>query len=209
MQHTRQRILEILKLNGQATVDELSDELELTAVTIRHHLEVLRSESLVAPPEARRRKGPGRPQHVYRLAEEASEYFPKNYDFLAGAMLAELENYLSAADMEDLVDRVAERLLALANVPQGNGFDVRLDATVAFLNDLGYLASADIGEDRCYILYVANCPYERVARHHPQPCLIDEQIISRLLGVTPERLEHMAKGDDRCAYHLPVETSAH
>ena len=83
MQETRERIIHILKTRGQATVDELSRELGLTSVTVRHHLEILRQEELIAPPEPLRRTGPGRPQHVYRLAGQASDLFPKNYDLLA------------------------------------------------------------------------------------------------------------------------------
>ena len=55
MQLTRKRILDILKEQGHATVDELSDKLKLTAVTVRHHLDVLRTEKLVEPPIVRHR----------------------------------------------------------------------------------------------------------------------------------------------------------
>jgi len=208
MQHTRQRILDILKLAGEATVDELSQQLELTAVTIRHHLEVLRSESLIAPPEARRRVGPGRPQYVYRLANEASNYFPKNYDLLARAMLTELEQQLTDQEMADLVRRIAERMAAEVDPDVNASLAARLEATVEFLNDLGYLASAELGADGRYRLHVANCPYEQVARRHVQPCQIDELIISHLLGVAPERLEQIVRGDNRCTYLLPPEASS-
>ena len=90
MQSTRERILNILKERGQATVDELSQELSLTAVTVRHHLDILRGEGLIAPPLTRRRKTPGRPQYAYTLAEKASDFFPKRYDRLAQLILDEV-----------------------------------------------------------------------------------------------------------------------
>ncbi len=58
MQATRQRILEILKERHTATVEELAKELELTPVTIRHHLDILRSEGLVQAPQVKRRDTP-------------------------------------------------------------------------------------------------------------------------------------------------------
>ena len=73
MQTTRQRILEILKEKRQATVEELSEELELTPVTVRHHLEILRGEGLISAPSVLRRPGPGRPQHTYALTEAAGD----------------------------------------------------------------------------------------------------------------------------------------
>ena len=61
MQATRQRILEILKERNTATVEELAYDLGLTPVTIRHHLDILRSEGLVQAPQVKRRDTPGRP----------------------------------------------------------------------------------------------------------------------------------------------------
>ncbi|NTU63973.1 MAG: ArsR family transcriptional regulator, partial [Chloroflexi bacterium] len=63
MQATRQRILEILKERGAATVEELGSDLDLTPVTIRHHLDILRNEGLIQAPKVKRRDAPGRPQH--------------------------------------------------------------------------------------------------------------------------------------------------
>jgi len=208
MQETRQRILEILKVHGQATVSELSEALGLTAVTIRHHLEVLHGQGLIAPPHTRRRQGPGRPQHVYRLAEEAGRLFPKGYDRLVEAVLTELETRLAPEEMEDLVTGIAERMAAVAQLPVDGGLPTRLEATLEFLNSLGYLASAEKGEDGRYRLYVTNCPYEQVARRHPQPCRIDERMIARLLGVSLERLEWIAAGNDRCTYLLLADNSS-
>ena len=53
MQDTRQQILEILKRLGEVTVQDLSNELRLTSVTVRHHLEILRSEGYITEPEIR------------------------------------------------------------------------------------------------------------------------------------------------------------
>jgi len=205
MQQTRERILEILKLNGQATVDELSRELVLTPVTIRHHLEVLRSEGLVAPPQARHGGGPGRPQHVYRLAEEADAFFPKNYHDLADAMLAELEARIPPEEMDSFIEGVAARMAANVDLPKDGGFSARLEAALDFLNMVGHLASVEKKKEGMYLLHIANCPYERVARHRPQPCQIDARLISRLIGVELQRLEQIAAGQGRCTYLLLVD----
>ena len=95
MQATRQSILNILKERGQTTVEQLSDELKLTPVTIRHHLDILRSEGLVEAPKVQRRQSPGRPQHIYTLTEHAANYFPKNYVAFADLTLQELRERVS------------------------------------------------------------------------------------------------------------------
>ena len=54
MQSTRQEILEILKEDREATVEDLASRLELTPMTIRHHLNVLQAQNLVVAPTVRR-----------------------------------------------------------------------------------------------------------------------------------------------------------
>src|SRR5690349_12010748 len=95
MQKTRQKILEYLKQNGEATVEDLSAALDdLTAVTVRHHLDVLRSQGMIASPEVMHRTSPGRPRYVYTLTEKAQAMFPKNVGTLTSHMLDELKNSL-------------------------------------------------------------------------------------------------------------------
>ena len=64
MQQTRRYILEILKERKEATIDEIVTALserigKITAVTVRHHLEILRGDGLVAAPAVRRERLPG------------------------------------------------------------------------------------------------------------------------------------------------------
>ncbi len=205
MQETRQRIIEIMKVNGYATVDELSRDLDLTPVTIRHHLEVLRSRGLITAPKVMRKGGPGRPQHVYRLAEEADELFPKSYDRFAGAILAEMEAHLDRGQMNELIAGVAERLAAEAQMPPGASLDERLDAAIHFLNDAGYLASAT-AEDGRYRITVANCPYEHIVHEHRQPCEMDLMLVGRLLDVPIESIEQITSNEDNCTYFIYTDS---
>lgn len=207
MQETRQRILEIIKVRGQATVDELGAELRLTPVTIRHHLEVLRSRGLIAPPKAIRKGGPGRPQHVYRLAEEADELFPKSYDRFAGAVLAELQERLDPDELEALIEGIAQRLAAQANLPPDGSLAERLNRALEYLNSLGYLASVDRGTGDRVRIHIANCPYERVATRFVHPCRVDLRLIGLLLEMPVDRVEMIVDGADCCTYVLPPEAN--
>lgn len=201
MQETRQRILEIIKLRGQATVNELTRELGLTAVTIRHHLDVLHREGLIGPPQILRKAGPGRPQHVYRLAGEAEEFFPKKYDRLTDALLEELESRVSPEELSAIINGVAERMAR--QVSAEGDLSARVGALMEFLNGLGYLATAE-KENGSYRITVANCPYERVARRHSMPCQVDIRLIALVTGVEPERIQQIAIGDEHCVYRLAV-----
>jgi predicted ArsR family transcriptional regulator len=186
MQATRKRILDILKERGQVTVDELSQELDLTTVTVRHHLDILRGDGLIAAPFAHRRKAPGRPKYIYTLTEKTSTFFPKRYDHLSRQMMK----------------RIGEHIASQAVLPDEGDFEARLAAVVEFLNELGYMARWEHRYGNNYWLHIANCPYEHVARHDPKVCKIDVTLLTRLLGASPQRISWAAQGDHQCTYAI-------
>jgi predicted ArsR family transcriptional regulator len=201
MQYMRQMILEILKKKRRATVQQLSAELELATVTVRHHLDVLRAEGLVAAPRAIRRAGRGRPQYAYRLTETANDRFPQNYHGLAGLLLQELQERVAQDELEQLLLGVAQRMAGQAPAPQaGQG---RLEAVLSFLNQKGYVAHWENGSGQGRVLHIHNCPYERVSQAHAEVCVMDAHFIGELVGAAPQRLAHMAAGDEYCAYLFP------
>jgi len=202
MQPTRERILHILKERGQVTVDELSQELGLTTVTVRHHLDILRGEGLVSAPLTRRRKAPGRPKHVYTLTEGADAIFPKRYKDLAILILSEVRTHFSAAEVDEMMTRIGERIASQAILPDGDDFQVRLEAVIEFLNGLGFMARWEQPDGGDYLIHIANCPYEQVSRHDPEICAIDLAMLTRLLGTSPQRITSMAEGDYQCSYTL-------
>jgi predicted ArsR family transcriptional regulator len=214
MQATREHILNILKEQQQATVDDLSAELGLTAVTVRHHLEILRGEGLVGPPTAQRRKGPGRPQYVYSLAEKASSFFPKRYDHLARLLIDELRTHIPDGEMDTVMARIGRHIAQQAPLEDDAGTEDRLTAAIEFLNSLGYMASweptGDEGASGQYLVHIANCPYERVAFEKRDVCTMDLALLTSLLDTSPQRVLWAGKNSSKCTYavSLPAEQDA-
>jgi len=202
MQATRQRILEILKERHTATVEELAKELELTPVTIRHHLDILRSEGLVQAPQVKRRDTPGRPQHVYGLTEAADAYFPKNYAGFTDMMLREMRDQVEPEKMRSILDGVATRMVNKAPAATPNEtLPQRMERIVKFLNTQGYDASWETAEGGC-LLHAHNCPYHDVARENVEPCVMDASMITQLAGVAPQRVQWAFSGGNMCTYFI-------
>ena len=202
MQATRERILNILKEQGEATVKELSETLDLTTVTIRHHLDTLRRESLVAPPAVRHRKAPGRPQHVYSLTDEASEFFPKRYERLIDLMLVEMNALLSREQVQQMMECIGKRMVGRVTVPDGAGFEERVAMAVDFMEERGYMAHWEKTKDGEYLVHVANCPYEAVARLHSEVCQIDLTLLKELLGPTLGEISRISGPARHCTYRV-------
>lgn len=201
MQDTRQQILEILKRHGEVTVQELSHELGLTSVTVRHHLEILRSEGYITEPEIRRSSRPGRPRYVYRLTSTAADLFPNNYSGLASAMLDAMKVCMPPEEQQTFLQETAKRMVATArDLPVDR--DARMDSALAFMNQRGFVARWDKNKEGRYFIYVSSCPYHHVAQAHAETCQIDQTVIRQLTGGEPHRTQGSAQQGGLCVYEV-------
>ena len=199
MQSTRQEILDILRQGRQATVEDLAERLELTPMTIRHHLNVLQAQGLVEALKVRRLQTVGRPRLVYTLTQAADELFPQAYGELARHLLGEIIERESQAQMEQVLQGTAGRIAREAPPPvPGQSFEERLDQVCDYLGKLGFLFTWT-EMDQGYLLTNANCPYRRVAQDHAEVCGLDTLLLQRLLGVEPKPLGQLRDGAESCA----------
>lgn len=207
MQSTRQDILSILREENQATVEDLADRLELTPMTIRHHLNVLQAQNLVEASKVRRSKKVGRPRLVYTLTDAADDLFPHGYGELARRLVSEVKETMGEEETEAMFRRIAQDLAAEAPPADPNqGFEERLDQVSDFLEEQGFLSRWE-KTDEGYVLTNVNCPYRRVSQDHSEVCLLDVELLRRLLDVQPERLESMRGGDAACSFLLQPNES--
>lgn len=207
MQQTRRYILEIVKERRQATVDEIVTELrrrmgKITAVTVRHHLSVLQRDDLITAPQLLHRSTPGRPQHVYTLTERAKDVFPNNYQPLATRLLEQIAASLPPAQVNVILEGVADRMASDARVPNAP-LPNRLDTAVDYLNAHGYNASWEKC-DGGYMLHTANCPYHHVAVTTESLCEMDMRLVASLLGVVPRLVARVSAGASTCSYMIPA-----
>jgi DeoR family suf operon transcriptional repressor len=202
MQSTRQEILEILKEERQATVEDLAERLELTPMTIRHHLNVLQAQNLVEASKVRRSQKVGRPRLVYTLTEAADELFPQNYGKLASYLVTEVKDSVGDEQAKEIFRRVADRVAADAPPRvEGQSFEDRLDQVTEFLDEQGFITRWD-KTDEGYVLTNINCPYRRVSRDHGELCIMDTELVGKLLDVKPRRISSMKEGDAPCRFVL-------
>lgn len=209
MQKTRQQILEILNHVGQATVQDIVAELhkrrddQITAVTVRHHLNLLLKQGLVETPEIRHRSKPGRPQYVYALTRKAHQYFPKNYRDLTIALIRELENQLPQPSINVIFEGLADGM-AVSVDTTNLSLENRFDVVVEYLCEHGYDAYWEENPDQ-YILHTSNCPYHDLAQSNDILCNMDMRLVSKLIGMTPRRISRVSDGAESCAYMFPKD----
>jgi predicted ArsR family transcriptional regulator len=200
----RKHILEILKEREGATVAELADALEMAAVSVRHHLDILQGDNLIKVARVERKGSVGRPQQIYVLTEEAVEYFPNNFAALAGNLVRQIKQTLPPEQVECVFRNLAHDLAGQfeRGPAEGGQIEAQLERIAEFLNSQGYLASWEEGADGDYLLHKHNCPYAGVSAEHRELCAMDQVLVETLVERPCERVQHMVTDGHSCTYRV-------
>ncbi len=202
MQITRQRIINWLRTQGQATVEELATEVGLTHMAVRHHLNVLQAEDLIAVLSTKPRNRPGRPTQIYGLTNKARKLYPQQYLQLSNLLVNEIAEQIGKDTVSALFEGIADQIIAEApSLAPNASIETRLNTLVAYLKEKGYAVEWRI-ENGQYTVYHFDCPYRELAQIHKDVCLLDQKITTAILGTQPHQELCIACGDDRCKYIL-------
>jgi len=201
----RRVVLYAVRRLGDATVEQVADDVGISVSGARQHLAALVEHGLVDSTEPigepRRR---GRPRLTYHVTEMGDLLFPKAY----GALTNELLGYVAETD-PTAVDRLFERRrdhrieAATARLARHRSLGGTVAELAAILDEDGYLASHEqLGRDH-FVVVEHNCAIAAVAGKYGQACTSEIEFIRAVL---PEadvtRISHMVNGDRRCAYDI-------
>lgn len=197
---SQRRVLETLKRRGEATADELADDLQTTPSAVRQHLAALRSADLVATRPLRGH--PGRPPDAYRCTALSDPLFATEQD-LAVEILDDLHDE-DPGLVERIFDRRRRRMVdatreGLADKPIGE----RVAALADHFDAQGYLADFDETGDGAFRIHLHNCPIWNVADRYQHACNAELGFIADLLPDTQvTRIEHKSERCSTCAYQI-------
>ena len=206
MQKTRRSLLDFLKRNPGASLDELAAGLEAAEITTRAHVNQLVEQGLVRTEEVRGRRG--RPFRRYFLTEEADQFFPKHYDQLAVSLLSGLSELEGASGVTSLIQHVAGRMAA-GHLPrvEGRSLEERVATVSEIIDEQGGATDWEVTDDG-FVVRERNCPYISVSRHDAHVCELDRQVIARLAGTDVSVSQRLRDGADSCVFVIPRETPA-
>ena len=175
---TRGKILTLLRRTSQ-TVEELAQALELTDNAVRAHLMVLERDGLVQ--QSGRRRSSSKPASVYNLTPTAEELFSKAYGPVLRQLLQELNERMTAEEVEALLRSTGRHLAATWPLPSGE-MHTRLERAVDALNELGGLAELE-RRDGIYVIQGYSCPLATVVPGHPEVCRLAASLLTELAGM--------------------------
>ncbi len=194
---SRRRLLEAVKRLGTATLREAAAGLGLSREAAREHLNALGADGLVERAGTRRR-GPGRPQIVYRLTRRADGLFPQRDAELLGELTAWLLAQGGEPGLRSFFEQRARARLATARARLvGLKGRRRLEEVARILSDEGYMAEAAGGS-----LRLAHCPIRGVVDVTRLPCRAELGLVEQLLGRKLKRTDYLPEGGTSCSYRV-------
>jgi len=199
---TRKKILLALKRNGNMSVEDLSQDVNITPMGVRQHLLILEKSGAVE--YITRKHGVGRPGFLYRLTETADDLFPKSYQSFVMDMLSDIEINDGTMRIDEIFRRRKQRA-ALEMKKQLSGvhnLSARLHSYTDLLCREGYIA--ELEENRKYFrLKQFNCPISRVALRFKEACAYELQLHKEVIGEDIVREQCLSDGDQACVYLIP------
>jgi predicted ArsR family transcriptional regulator len=198
-------VLYAVRRRGEATAEQIAEQLGMTVSGARQHLTALTELGLVeAAPRPADTPRRGRRELVYCASPAADAYFPKAY----GELTNELLGYVAESDPALLDDLFAKRRQhRIDNARTRLGRKRTLGAKVAelarILDEDGYLATYERVAADTYRVIEHNCAIWAVAQRYGQACSSEIEFIRAALpDATVERVQHMVAGAPHCAYEI-------
>jgi predicted ArsR family transcriptional regulator len=198
-------ILDHLKRNGPSGAANVADELGVTTVAVRQHLNALEEAGLVSTEEADRSGARGRPSHFWKLTSKADTYFSDAHADLSVELIANVRDVFGEQGLTKLIakrttQQISAYLTDLAGAPS---LREKVRRLVKLRTDAGYLAEMQLAPGG-FLLIENHCPICRAARACTGLCRQELEVFQAALGrdVLIERTEHILAGARRCTYHI-------
>lgn len=201
----RRAVLYALRRRGEASAEQIAEQLDMTVSGARQHLSALIRDGFVesaeiATPEPKR----GRRPLIYAATAAADDLFPKAY----GELTNELLGYVEGADPQLLDDLFAKRREsrirnAQVRLAGKRGLGAKVAELTRILDEDGYLATSERVAPGVFLIIEHNCAIWAVAQRYGQACTSELDFIRAVLpDDTVERVQHMVAGARRCAYEV-------
>jgi predicted ArsR family transcriptional regulator len=200
-------LLDVMKREGEITVEEASSQLELAPTTIRQHISRLEELGLV---ERRKEiEGRGRPTLHFSHADLARQLYPSMDDNVLGDLLDFLgrEGYHGAIDdffrkfwevrRKDFEERLDEA--------DATSLEERLEVLESFLDEQGFMPEIEIRDNGDVQIRECNCPLKGAVEQTRLPCRLEAQFLQEVVGKVLNRVEYIPNGHTACSYEFSTD----
>ncbi|ENC9836631.1 helix-turn-helix transcriptional regulator [Vibrio fluvialis] len=198
---TIDRILHTIKREGAVTAKQLADDLGMTTMGARQHLQALEDDGVLAFHDVKVKVG--RPTRHWSLTRKGHDQFADRHGELTIQVIEAVEHIFGKEGLAKVAaERETQTLAQYQNVlAECTDLHSKLATLVELREQEGYMAELEQTEHG-YLLIENHCPICKAAKRCPNLCQSELNIFQRLLGeeYRIERSEHIIEGQRRCTY---------
>lgn len=203
MTPTRERVLHFIKQEGTVSVKALTEEIGITPMAIRGHLNKLEKEELISVSTVRQKLG--RPLQVFALTDKGESYFPKDYGRFAVELLEDIEQMDGGKTLGKVMkireERIINELKEKMKVAKTPG--QRLEVFKRWVDQHGNMPNVEKLGERDFQLCINNCALKSVVEEYPICCDSEASIISALFpDARIEKTQSLRAHDKSCCYRF-------
>ncbi len=200
----KNKILQTLKWKGPQPAADLAEQLQVSPMAIRQHLQSLLSEQLVTYAESK--QAVGRPLKLWQLTDKAMSLFPNHHADLVVKLLENVTQVFGVEGLKALIQqRTQGQIKTYAAQISGNlNWRERVAILAEIRTQEGYMAEVIEESPSTFLLVENHCSICAAAKNCLQLCDSELQVFKEILGfkVNVERVEHILSGDRRCTYRI-------
>jgi predicted ArsR family transcriptional regulator len=204
LEGAKKELLEVIKREGELSIDDATSRLRLAKTTVRQHLLHLEKQGLIERKYLR--VGQGRPKVVFALSESGQRLYPSQDPELLRELLEYLEATGKARTIESFFEAYwnkrktqFEEILA-ATRGNRDETEARINALRILLEREGFMPKIEKDSGKRIVVRECNCPFPQTIRATQLPCKLESDFIQWALKVTLQRTGYLPGGDSACTY---------
>ncbi len=200
---TREKILQLLKINGEMPVSSLSEELNVSGVNIRGHLSRMERDGLISM-RCEKSQERGRPSSLYKLTDKGQANFPSAYNQLASDVLKQVKQMFGMQAISSIfAGRAQEFLQQLQEKFKSSPLEItKISELAELLRKMGYLVDVNASGNNEYMLTIRHCPISQVAADFPEVCAAELNMQRQALNAQVSLRRTIPQGSNSCHYHI-------
>ena len=197
----QRHVLVALKRRGEASADELAEDLSITPSAVRQHLTVLRTAGLVASRQERGR--PGRPVDVFHSSHQGEALFARSSGDLSVELLGDIEEEDPALVPRVFERRRRRRVAQVRDRLAGKSLRDKVMLLAEILDGEGYMTDVNELAGETYRVTLHSCAIWAVASRYGEACGTELGFLQEVLPeARVERVAHKVDGAYVCGYEL-------
>lgn len=194
-------ILKTIKKDGAVTAKQLAEQLNMTTMGARQHLQSLQKDGFLCFEDLKVKVG--RPTRHWSLTQKGHAQFADRHSELTIQVIEAVENLFGAEGLQKVADEREAKTLAYYQRELSTCSDIfsKLSKLVELRQQEGYMAELEQTEQG-FVLIENHCPICKAASRCPSLCQSELNVFQSLLGkyVSIQRTEHIVEGQRRCVY---------